>query len=151
MIEILIRMMTENDLDQILAIENVSFPTPWSRNSFLNELKNPLAIYLVVDLDGEVGGYAGVWIVFEEAHVTNVAVRSDLRGNQLGELMLSKLEEVAMANQCERIMLEVRPSNHAARSLYTRMGFAQEGVRKKYYLDNDEDALIMSKKLIERE
>ncbi|MGE5418025.1 MAG: ribosomal protein S18-alanine N-acetyltransferase [Acidobacteriota bacterium] len=146
--EIKIRDMKYKDLDQILSIENVSFPIPWSRDSYAGELKNPFATYMVAEEGFVIVGYAGVWCVFDEAHITNVAVHPQRRGRQLGELLLMKLEEVARARGTKRITLEVRPSNVAALALYARYGFAQIGVRKGYYSDNNEDALIMAKDIL---
>ncbi|MGE5404416.1 MAG: ribosomal protein S18-alanine N-acetyltransferase [Candidatus Saccharibacteria bacterium] len=146
--EIKIRDMKYKDLDQILTIENVSFPIPWSRDSYAGELKNPFATYMVAEEGFVIVGYAGVWCVFDEAHVTNVAVHPQRRGRRLGELLLMKLEEVARVRGAKRITLEVRPYNASALALYARYGFSQIGVRKGYYSDNNEDALIMAKDLI---
>ncbi|MDA8233576.1 MAG: ribosomal protein S18-alanine N-acetyltransferase [Clostridia bacterium] len=136
-------------IDEILAIEAVSFPTPWSRQSFLHELSdNDLACY-VVALDGDkVAGYAGMWIIIDEAHLTNVAVHPDYRGRGIGARLLEELLERAVKLGAERMTLEVRVSNQAARHLYTRMGFRPMGLRKGYYTDTREDAVIMWKENI---
>jgi len=133
-------------LEQILAIEAVSFPTPWSRQAFVHELlDNDLASY-VVALDGErVVGYAGMWIIIDEAHLTNVAVHPDYRGRGIGEGLLNELIRVAVNLGAERMTLEVRVSNQVAQKLYQRLGFRQIGLRKGYYSDTKEDAIIMWK------
>ncbi len=123
------------------------FPLPWSRESFLTELKNPLAQYIVAQEGFVLQGYAGVWLIFDEGHITNVAVHPRARGRRIGELLLANIMALASANGAVVVTLEVRPSNDAALSLYRRMGFEEKGHRRGYYLDNGEDALIMVKKL----
>lgn len=145
--ELRIREMRRRDLDQILEIEELCFPLPWSRESFLTELKNPLAQYIVAQEGFVLLGYAGVWLIFDEGHITNVAVHPRARGRRIGELLLANIMALASANGAVVVTLEVRPSNDAALSLYRRMGFEEKGHRRGYYLDNGEDALIMVKKL----
>lgn len=145
--ELRIREMRRRDLDQILEIEELCFPLPWSRESFLTELKNPLAQYIVAQEGFVLLGYAGVWLIFDEGHITNVAVHPRARGRRIGELLLANIMALASANGAVVVTLEVRPSNDAALSLYRRMGFEEKGLRRGYYLDNGEDALIMVKKL----
>lgn len=145
--ELRIREMRRRDLDQILEIEELCFPLPWSRESFLTELKNPLAQYIVAQEGFVLQGYAGVWLIFDEGHITNVAVHPRARGRRIGELLLANIMALASANGAVVVTLEVRPSNDAALSLYRRMGFEEKGLRRGYYLDNGEDALIMVKKL----
>jgi ribosomal-protein-alanine N-acetyltransferase len=146
-LELRIREMRRRDLDQILEIEELCFPLPWSRESFLTELKNPLAQYIVAQEGFVLLGYAGVWLIFDEGHITNVAVHPRARGRRIGELLLANIMALASANGAVVVTLEVRPSNDAALSLYRRMGFEEKGHRRGYYLDNGEDALIMVKKL----
>ncbi|KJS15347.1 MAG: alanine acetyltransferase [Peptococcaceae bacterium BRH_c4b] len=133
-------------LDQVLAIENTSFPVPWSRQSFVFELlQNEFAYYIVVLQDDKVLGYAGVWVVLDEAHVTNVAVHPEYRGGKIGRLLMTELMRRVSLKGAVRITLEVRTSNAVARNLYSSLGFKELGVRKKYYSDNNEDAIIMWK------
>jgi len=139
--------MKRKDLDQVLEIENLSFPVPWPRESFLAELRNPLAQYIVAEEGFLIQGYAGVWLIFDEGHITNVAVHPRTRGKRIGEMLLTTLVGSMCLNQVKSLTLEVRPSNKSALALYRRMGFEQAGRRKGYYSDNDEDALIMTKKL----
>lgn len=145
--ELTIREMRRKDLDQVLEIEKLCFPLPWSRESFLTELKNPLAQYIVAQEGFVLQGYAGVWLIFDEGHITNVAVHPRARGRKIGELLLANIIALASARGATAVTLEVRPSNNAALSLYRRMGFEEKGLRKGYYIDNGEDALIMVKKL----
>lgn len=146
--ELKIRKMGRRDIDQILEIESLCFPIPWSRDSFLSELRNPLAQYIVAQEGVLLQGYAGVWLIFDEGHITNVAVHPRARGKRIGELLLTNTMAFVSTHGAASITLEVRPSNDAALSLYCRMGFKKVGVRKGYYIDNGEDALVMRKKLL---
>lgn len=146
--DFMIRKMTDRDIDRIMIIEVESFSLPWSKQSYLSELKNNFANYLVCDYEGEVAGYGGMWIVFEEAHITNIAIARDYRGTGMGKALMLELEEVARQKNALRILLEVRPSNQAARHMYKSLGFIDTGLRKAYYSDNGEDAILMTKLLI---
>ncbi|MGE5654047.1 MAG: ribosomal protein S18-alanine N-acetyltransferase [Bacillota bacterium] len=144
--ERIIRPMTVADIDQVLGIEALSFPTPWSRFAFTSELtQNTYAYYMVADVDGAVVAYAGVWVVLEEGHITNVAVHPKFRGQGLGEQMMLAIMGRAKAKGAERVTLEVRVSNDVAHNLYTKLGFVDRGLRKGYYTDTKEDAIIMWK------
>ena len=142
--EIVIRSMTALDVDGVMTVEHDSFPTPWSRSSFEEELaENRLARYIVATENGVVVGYAGTWLVINEAHVTNVAVSSQRRQNGIGRLLMESLMELARENGMESMTLEVRVSNEAARNLYRQLGFVEAGIRKNYYSETKEDALIL--------
>jgi ribosomal-protein-alanine N-acetyltransferase len=91
----------------------------------------------------KLGGYAGLWLMVDEAHITTIAVRPHLRGRGLGELIMVALTDLATAAGADRMTLEVRVSNYEAQAVYRRFGFREEGVRRRYYSDNNEDALIM--------
>ncbi|CFX90324.1 Acyl-CoA N-acyltransferase [Syntrophomonas zehnderi OL-4] len=145
--EFFVRKMTEQDLDEVMRIEHEAFSLPWSRDSYLGELKNSFADYLVCDFAGEIAGYAGIWVVFEEAHITNVAVSKKYRSRGIGLALMQETEKIARAKQAIRILLEVRPSNQVAISMYESLDYYQTGVRKAYYTDNGEDAIIMTKLL----
>ncbi|GAX88795.1 ribosomal-protein-alanine N-acetyltransferase RimI [Effusibacillus lacus] len=133
-----------SDIDRILEIERQSFSAPWSRSAFEAELtRNHFAKYIVVEVNGYVVGHAGMWIIIDEAHITNIAIDPAYRGRKLGEQLLARLMAMAVWNGAERMTLEVRVSNKAAQSLYQKMGFQNHGIRKAYYSDNGEDALIM--------
>jgi ribosomal-protein-alanine N-acetyltransferase len=143
---VVVRDMYLSDLDAVMAIESRSFPTPWSRNAFHSELmENNFATYLVLDFHGRVVAYGGMWIILDEAHVTNVAVHPDFRGHHLGERMMVGLMERAKSLGAHRMTLEVRRSNLVAQNLYQKLGFIQLGVRRGYYTDPREDAFIMWK------
>ncbi|MGI6683960.1 MAG: ribosomal protein S18-alanine N-acetyltransferase [Bacillota bacterium] len=141
--------LREECLNQVLEIEQVSFPTPWSRQSFLGELNdNAMAYYCVAMLDERVIGYGGMWLILDEAHITNVAVHPDYRGKRIGEGIMIHLMKQALIQGAYRMTLEVRPSNLSAIKLYQRMGFEAAGRRKGYYTDTKEDAIIMWKTLL---
>jgi len=136
-------------LDQVLKIERVSFPTPWSREAFLSELlQNSLAHYFTCFCGDELIGYGGMWIIVDEAHITNVAVHPDYRGQRVGEIIMLHLMAQAMERGAYKMTLEVRPSNLSAQNLYNRLGFEAVGRRKGYYTDTHEDAIIMWRNLI---
>lgn len=136
--------MTERHIKEVVQIEKVSFPTPWPRQTFEFEiLYNELAEYLVA-LDGrKVVGYGGMWMVLNEAHITNLAVHPQYRGIGIGRMLMLNLMQRAVSLDADRMTLEVRPSNGPARDLYHSLGFMECGLRKGYYQDNNEDAIIM--------
>ncbi|GAB6158456.1 ribosomal protein S18-alanine N-acetyltransferase [Desulfotomaculum varum] len=139
----LVPMQVEH-LPGVLEIERVSFPTPWSSQAFTYELtQNNFARYLVALHQDRVVGYGGMWLVLDEAHITNIAVHPQHRGHRVGEGLLLELMRQAVLQGAARMTLEVRPSNHAARQLYKKLGFQEKGRRKKYYSDTNEDAIIM--------
>jgi len=140
----LIRPMTLEDIPMIVAIEEVSFPSPWTAQSFSSELKdNYLARYFCLELDGKVIGYMGLWIVMGEAHVTNIAIWPGCRGQGWGEYLMRSVMLKMVNSGVFRMTLEVRVSNTPAQNLYSKLGFKSAGLRKKYYSDNQEDAIIM--------
>ncbi len=146
MLESMIKItdMTERHIKEVVQIEKVSFPTPWPRQTFEFEiLYNELAEYLVA-LDGrKVVGYGGMWMVLNEAHITNLAVHPQYRGIGIGRMLMLSLMQRAVSLDADRMTLEVRPSNGPARDLYHSLGFMECGLRKGYYQDNNEDAIIM--------
>ena len=137
------RTLLPEDAEGVARVERESFPTPWSREDFWREASNDFACYIVALDDMEIIGFAGCWISFEEAQVTNIALTSAQRGRGLGKVLMAKLMRAAAERGAERMTLEVRPSNTPALRLYEGLGFAAIGVRKKYYQDNDEDAILM--------
>ncbi|WP_048600890.1 ribosomal protein S18-alanine N-acetyltransferase [Rubeoparvulum massiliense] len=139
-----IRPMQVEDIDAVHQVETLSFTTPWSKEAFYQELTgNPLAFYTVITVDDQVVGYGGMWVIIDEAHVTNIAIHPDFRGKKLGYHLLVQMMAYAYMRGARRMTLEVRLSNQIAQRLYTKMGFESYGVRKHYYEDNGEDALIM--------
>jgi [ribosomal protein S18]-alanine N-acetyltransferase len=138
------RYMKEQDIDQILEVEHASFATPWSREAFYNEIyNNKFAVYIVLEEDQKIIGYVGAWVVIDEAHITNVAILPSYRGKKLGEALLRKMMTVAKDMGARSMTLEVRVTNNVAQSLYRKLGFQNGGIRKNYYTDNQEDALVM--------
>ncbi|HWR28445.1 MAG TPA: ribosomal protein S18-alanine N-acetyltransferase [Negativicutes bacterium] len=141
---IVVRRMTMDDLDGVMLVEVDSFLTPWSRSAFEEELsQNRLARYLVAVDNGAVIGYAGTWLVINEAHVTNVAVSGQRRREGIGRLLMEKLMDLSRDSGMDSMTLEVRVSNEAARHLYQQLGFVEAGLRKNYYSETKEDALIL--------
>ena len=139
-----IRPLSDQDVDTMCAIEHLCFAMPWSKESILHDLhENVCARYLVLTVDGVLAAYAGMWLIIDEAHVTNVAVHPDYRGRGYGERILRALMDLARENLMGLMTLEVRRSNAVAQSLYHKVGFIDVGYRKRYYEDNKEDALIM--------
>lgn len=139
-----ITAMTQEHIKDISKIEKDCFAIPWNEKEFRDELKNnKMAIYIVALLDEEVVGYAGMWHVINEGHITNVAVKKEHRRKNIGSQMIKNLLEIAKDKEMIGITLEVRVSNKEAQDLYKKNGFILEGIRKEYYDDNREDALIM--------
>ncbi|MCH5286881.1 MAG: ribosomal protein S18-alanine N-acetyltransferase [Christensenellaceae bacterium] len=141
--EAVIRRMTDADVDAVAAVEAATFPTPWSRDAFASEMRNAAARYLVAEVGGRVVGFAGAWIILDESHVTNIAVLKDHRGQGLGRALTAGLMQYLSNLGAAYVTLEVRRSNIIAQTLYESLGFIRLGVRKRYYEDNGEDALIM--------
>ena len=140
-----IEPMSLDDLDRVHAIERASFFPTWPDDAYRTELTtNKLATYLVARLEDVVVGFAGLWLMVDEAHVTTFAVDPAWRRRGVGERMLLALLDVAVARRAREATLEVRLSNMAARRLYEKYGFRPVGVRPRYYTDNGEDALIMT-------
>jgi len=137
---------TVEHIDDIVVIENLSFKIPWSKESIKQEItENKFAIYLSALVCGRVVGYAGMWSVCGEGHITNIAVHPEYRQNGIGSLLLESLIDIAKKEGISRMTLEVRKSNFVARKLYRKYGFEECGMRKSYYADNGEDAIIMWK------
>ncbi len=133
-------------IDRILVIDSLCFPTPWSRKSLEKEIENSeLTKYVIAKKSGIVIGYAGMWIILDEGHITNIAVHPEYRGIGAGSLLLEALIEICKIEFIKSMTLEVRKSNIRAQNLYKKYGFLQNGIRKGYYRDNKEDALIMWK------
>lgn len=141
----IIRRMKKADIKAMFDIELGTFSVPWPEASFHHELdENPAARYLVAESDsGEVIAYAGAWMIFEEAHITNIAVRKDWRGQGIGKALTEALIQYAANLGVQYMTLEVRKSNAIAQAMYKKLGFEKLGVRKQYYPDNQEDALLM--------
>jgi len=129
-----------------MEIETVSFPAPWSKESYLYDLgENKLSYYVGCFLEGKLLGYAGVWIILDEGHISNVAVHPDYRRKGIAEKLVMELVEALKKRDSRCLTLEVRASNEPARALYEKLGFVQVGLRKNYYRNPREDALILRK------
>jgi len=141
---ILIRLMNIEDIDEVIDIEKSSFDTPWSKSSFESEiLHNNLAYYFVAEYNGHVIGYAGMWFVIDEGHITNIAIHPVCRGKGWGEKLVRFMIEYAYGLGVKSLTLEVRTTNEPAIGLYEKIGFVGHGIRKGYYQETNEDALIM--------
>ncbi len=136
--------MTEKDLPEVLAIEQASFPMPFSENMFRTELLLDVASLWVVKLEGHVAGYLDYWKVADEMHVITIAVRADCKRKNIASKLIEHMIHDAKQRGVSFISLDVRVSNTPALHLYNKYGFQRTGVRKGYYQDNREDALIMT-------
>ncbi|MGH2441665.1 MAG: ribosomal protein S18-alanine N-acetyltransferase [Chloroflexota bacterium] len=125
------------------AVQRRSIPFPFLRWPARGDDRN--------GQQGRVIGYAGMWMMVDEAHITTVAIRNEWRGRGLGELLLASLVEAAAEMSARRVTLEVRVSNETAQNLYRKYGFRQEGIRPRYYSDDNEDAYIMSTDAVQDE
>ncbi|MBA4538593.1 ribosomal protein S18-alanine N-acetyltransferase [Bacillus aquiflavi] len=144
MSEMNFRYMTVDDIDKVLQIEQASFTLPWNREAFYHEMvHNQFAVYVLLEVDKHVVGYCGCWIIVDEAHITNVALLPEYRGKKLGEALMRQVMLIALQKGAKTMTLEVRVSNETAQNLYRKLGFQNGGVRKSYYTDNREDALVM--------
>ena len=138
-----IREFNINDIEELYEVELTSFTDPWSKESFKDELNNEIAHYLVGSINNRVVAYIGAWFILDEAHITNVAVKSDFRRQKIAKQLITAFIVLAKKHQITSITLEVRASNIPAQSLYQQFGFEKQGLRKRYYADNNEDAIIM--------
>jgi ribosomal-protein-alanine N-acetyltransferase len=143
-----IRIMTAADLDQVLAIEQASFTTPWKREHFESELSGSYSFPFVAEWNGTVVGYVCLMSLFEEAQILDIAVSPEQRGRGIAISMLEHACAVARGKNAEILALEVRASSQAAIGLYNRSGFTCVGVRPAYY-QASEDAVLMEKNLKE--
>jgi len=137
------RKMVKEDAAGVEIVEKASFGMPWSRQSFWEAAVNKDAYYLLALDENEIVGYAGTWLVADEAHIMNVAIAPMHRMMGLGRKMMVELIRIVKEKGITAMTLEVRPSNTVARKLYEKMGFKSVGLRKGYYEDNKEDAMIM--------
>lgn len=139
--------MSESHIDGVLEIERECFSSPWSRESLEAELGNEYARFFAAVCDGTVIGYIGAFNVFGEVSLGNLAVKKEYRKAGVASALLNELEKTAEAENAEFITLEVRQSNEAAIRLYKKLGFSQSGLRKGFYQNPTEDAILMKKEL----
>ncbi len=136
--------MSETHLEDVLIIERASFPTPWSRASFLSEIRdNRYSRNVVVTKKGRVVAFSCYWIVDQELKINNIAVHPDWRRHGIARALLRWILESGRSEGCTEAALDVRPSNRAALALYLSFGFEEIGRRKAYYQDTREDAILM--------
>lgn len=144
------RPMTAADVPQVQLVEGKCFSTPWSRSIFMSEVtRNDNAFYVVALLGRRIIGYAGIWVILDEGHITNIAVDPVFQRQGIGQGLLEEIIAHALSRGVTRLTLEVRLSNAAAQALYAKLGFEPRGIRKEYYQDDKEDALIMWRELSE--
>lgn len=140
-----IRLMTKDDLSSVASIERNIFSIPWSEKAFEDSLKNDNTIYVVTEKDGDIAGYCGIYISFNEGNITNVAVLPECRRQGIAENMLMYILALAKEKGITDIILEVRETNVSAIALYEKIGFKEAGIRKNFYQKPTENALIMWK------
>ncbi len=144
-VRVLVEPMRLEDVAAVHEIERLSFRTPWPAYAFEQELRgNRLARYLVARTSERVVGFAGLWMMVEEAHITTFGVHPDWRRQAIGRQLLLNQAELSIAIGAQRMTLEVRESNVVAQALYRAFGFDVVGRRRAYYTDDDEDALVMT-------
>lgn len=146
--KILITKMKKEDLFDICNIEKEAFPIPWQLETFEHELSNMFAEYLVAKVDNKVVGFIGAWFILDECQITSIAVHKNYRKQGIASRLVTKLLCSCKKHETNYIMLEVRINNFAAQKLYSKFGFKEETIRKKYYKNPDgtrEDAIVMSK------
>lgn len=143
-----VRFMEKIDLDQVLAIEQDSFPAPWTKRAFVSELQNKFARYFVMLYQGQVIGYVGMWIFAGESHITTIAVHPAYRSRGYGRVLMNTALDFSREHGVDTMVLEVRVSNFHAIKLYSSLGFKKIGIRKNYYLETHEDAIVMLRHLL---
>lgn len=139
----IIRQMQIDDLEQVMEIENEAFSVPWTMNGFFTFLIRNDTLFLVAEDNGEICGYAGIVMVPGDGDITNIAVKESRRGNGIGRMLVKELIKESEEQGVSRVFLEVRKTNAPAIGLYEKMGFAQIGIRKDYYEEPKEDAVLM--------
>lgn len=136
--------MAAGDISVVTRIERASFATMWPSDAFYNELNtNKLAHYFVGRLADRIVAYGGIWVILEDSHITTLAVDPECRGKGLGEVMLLRLVDEAIERGAAWMTLEVRESNHVAQQLYRKYGFTTVTMRRGYYSDDNESAMVM--------
>ena len=141
----ILREMLVDDLDQVMEIEQDLFHVPWTKEGFFTFLTRDDAMFLVVEEKEKILGYCGLLMDLDEGDITNVAVRRDRQKEGIGAFLMQSLIRLAAEREVTTIHLEVRVGNETAIRLYERMGFTGDGIRKAYYSDPVEDALLMTR------
>ncbi len=135
--------MRRDDVPRIMEIERQCFSTPWHESAYVTELVNRSAYYVVARIGDAIVGYAGMWVIMDESHITTIGVDPEYRGRQIGEQILVGILEEAQRRGARRATLEVRESNEIAQRLYRKYGFVPAAIRRGYYSDNGENAVVM--------
>ena len=138
-----IEPMRRTDLDAVSRIDHRCFPAPWLASAYITELSNRSACYVVARVGPKIVGYAGEWVIMDEAHITTLAVDPDQQGRKIGERLLLAMLDEGILKGASHATLEVRESNRAAQMLYRKYGFKEAAIRKNYYTDNGENAIVM--------
>ena len=142
---VMIRKMTMDDIEQVIAIDRVSFSLPWPERSFRFELTdNPASRCWVAEVDGKIAGMVVVWLIVDEVHVATIATHPDFRRQGIAKNLLSYALQHLGTEGAQSSFLEVRASNLVAQEMYRKFGYEESGVRRRYYRDNDEDAILMT-------
>jgi ribosomal-protein-alanine N-acetyltransferase len=147
MSKLIIRDMQEDDISAILEIEEISFTTPWSEQDFLNELHKKDVLLKVAVFEGNIIGYLCVNHHLHESHILNLAVHPDFRRRGIASILMEEAIRELEKMDCVFMYLKVRVSNTGAQRFYELLGFKVESIRKKYYGNPDEDALLMMRRL----
>ena len=142
----ILREMLIDDLDQVMEIEQDVFAVPWTREGYFTFLTRDDSMFLVVEEKGEILGYCGLLMVLDEGEVTNVAVRRERQREGIGHFLMEGMLRLAGMQGITAVHLEVREGNHRALNLYKRLGFQIDGIRKKYYTNPVEDAILMTRR-----
>ncbi len=144
-LKVIIRPLEKEDIDEVDLVAQKAYGTHhWSKDSFYSELQNKLAQYYIARLeDNTLAGFAGYWYIIDEAHITTIAVAPEFTRKHIGETLLKTILDDCYQKKVKYLTLEVRESNIPAISMYEKYGFESFGVRKGYYQDNNESALIM--------
>lgn len=140
-----IRTMTLEDIEQVYSIEESIFSIPWSKISFENSINSKDTIFIVAEKDNKIIGYLGMYLFLEDADISNVAVEKEYRRQHIGRELLEYILSEAKSRGVKNVTLEVRETNVPAIRLYESMGFKEVGIRKNYYKEPTENALIMWK------
>jgi [ribosomal protein S18]-alanine N-acetyltransferase len=142
--------MTLLDLMTVCKIDNICFPHPWPRDEFVKELtQNRFAKYFICKMSRKIIGFLGLWIIFEDAHISTIAVAPPYMRKGIGTLLVEFAIKLARESGCDKLILEVRKSNADAMKFYEKMGFSYVNTKKNFYSHPSEDAWEMIKKLTE--
>lgn len=152
--QIIIRHAELADLDKILEIENASFSDPWSESMFLSHFNSKIGVTLIALVNDEICGYVNAYVIagdengeYGEFEIANIAVSPDFRRMHIGDKLIEVMSDIASKERCTKAFLEVRESNHPAQRLYLKNGFVVTGIRKNYYSNPRENAILMMREI----